>query len=278
MLTLLLATLSLAATPDAEDSLIQKPGGSVAVRFEAEVGTVAQWYHRLQFDNDGSDVNVPKDMGQDVLFPFTRFQVDLDLGKARRHTFSLLYQPLDFTSIAAVDRDLVVGDLTFPEGEAIRFRYGFSFYRGTWLYDLNDADDVEVAIGLGLQIRNADIGYTSLSGERSVFSRNIGPVPLLAARARTPLRGSAWFGAELQGFYAPIAYINGSDNDVIGAIADGSVKLGLSGPRGGEGFLALRIVGGGAVGTSSNPDNFSGDGYTRNWIALGSLSIGARLR
>lgn len=278
MLVILLAGLALATTPDAEDSLLQKSDASVAVRFEAELGTVLQWHHSLQVDTDGSIVRVPPELGQDILYPFTRLQVDLDLGKARRHTFALLYQPLDFQSVVAPEQDLVVGTETFPAGEALNFRYGFPFYRGTWLYDLSDKNDVELAIGVGLQIRNANIVYTAVDGSRSVSSRNIGPVPLLAARARTPLTGKAWLATELQGFYAPIAYVNGSDTDVIGAIADGSVKVGLSGPRGAEGFLALRIIGGGAVGTSDNPDPFTGDGYTRNWITFGSLSLGARLR
>lgn len=278
MIVALLSALALSASPDAEDSVLQASDAAVAVRLEAELGTVLQWHHTLQIDTDGTNVRVPPDLGQDLLYPFARLQLDLDLGRSRRHTVALLYQPLDFQSVVAPAEDLVVGTETFPAGEALRFRYGFPFYRGTWLYDLKADNDVELAVGLGLQIRNANIVYTAVDGSRSVSSRNIGPVPLLAARARTPLKGRGWLAAELQGFYAPIAYVNGSDTDVIGAIADGSVKVGISAPRGAEGFLALRIIGGGAVGTSDNPDPYTGDGYTRNWIAFGSLSLGARLR
>lgn len=278
MLTISLLSAALAATPDAPDSLLQSDDSAVAIRFHADLGAVAQLYHRLQIDEAGNNVRVPRELGQDVLYPFLRFQVDLDLGVARRHTVALLYQPLDFQSVVAPSSDLTVGDVVFPEGRALRFRYGFPFYRATWLYDLAPSKDRETAIGAGLQIRNANIVYTALDGSASVSSRNIGPVPLLAFRARHPVKGKLWWSGEMQGFYAPISYLNGNTNDVIGAIADGSFKLGLEGPMGADVYAALRYIGGGARGTSNTPDPYTGDGYTNNWIHFAALTLGASLR
>ena len=277
LLAALVAT-SLAGTPDAADSVLQSDGTPVALRFTAELGTVGQLSHRLQIDEAGTYVRVPRDLGQDVLYPFLRFQVDLDLGADRRHTVALLYQPLDFQSVVAAPRELQVGAVTFPEGEVLTFRYGFPFYRGTWLYDLAPSRDREVAIGAGLQIRNANIVYASVDGSRAVSSRNIGPVPLLAFRARDTLTRRLWVAAEMQGFYAPISVLNGSTHEVVGAIADGSVKIGLEGPKGADVYAALRYIGGGATGTSENPDPFTGDGYTKNWLHFGALTLGAVLR
>ena len=276
MLALLL-TAALAATPDADDSVLQPPDAPVAVRLHADVGFLGTLAHTLQVGADGTDVSIPRDLGQNVLYPFVRLQTDLDLGTARRHTVSLLYQPLDLRSTVAPTEALLVGDVTFPAGEGLTFRYGFSFWRASWLVDLAPATDREVALGLGLQIRNANIVYASVDGTRVVASRNIGPVPLLAGRTRHPLGPSTWVGAELQGFWAPIRLINGSNNDVEGAIADGAVKLGLSRPGGVEGWLAARYIGGGAVGTSSNPDPYT-DGYTKNWLHFVALSVGVGLR
>ena len=244
----------------------------------ADLGTVGQLSHRLQIGNDGTRVQIPRELGQDLLYPFLRFQVDLDLGRARRHTVSFLYQPLDFQSVIAPQRALTVGDVTFEAGQALQFRYGFPFYRLTWLYDFSPANEREIAFGLAFQIRNANIVYAALDGSRAVASRDVGPVPLLAGRFRTPLSDQFWFGAEVTGFYAPISVLNGSDNDVVGAVADASVKVGLQSLRGADVFLAVRYIGGGSTGESDNPDGFAGDGFLFNWLHLAGLSLGAELR
>ncbi len=277
MITALMLAPALAASPDADDSLLQAADAAVALRLHAEFGTVAQPSHRLQIGSDGTEVRIPRDLGQNLLYPFARLQLDLDLGRNRRNTVSFLYQPLDFRSTVAPETDLVVGDQTFAAGQALEFRYGFPFYRATWLHDLASANDAEAAIGLGLQIRNANIQYSAVDGSKSVASRNIGPVPLLAWRSRTPL-GDDWFmGTEAQGFWAPIRLINGSNNDVEGLIMDANMRVGLERKHGSDVHLTLRYVGGGAVGTSSNPDAFQ-DGYTLNWLHLTALSVGATLR
>ncbi|MCB9662850.1 MAG: hypothetical protein H6732_01965 [Alphaproteobacteria bacterium] len=273
--SLLLATAH-AGTPDADDSLFNLDDKPVGVVLQAEVGFLATLDHTLQFGKDGTRVDVPDELGQSTLAPFLRFQADLDIGTRRRNTISLLYQPLDLTSQVAPERDLVVGDVTFPAGRGLDFRYGFSFFRGTWLYDLLPARDKEVALGLGLQIRNADIVYAARDGSAVVASRDVGPVPLLAFRGRGTLTRRLWMAGEVQGFYAPIKYLNGTGADVEGAIADASVKLGLAAPKGTDAFLAVRYVGGGASGTSSAPDPFT-DGFVDNWVHFLSVSLGVLL-
>lgn len=272
-----LSLAALAATPDRADSLLQSADAPVAVRLFADIGAVAQLSHRLQFGNDGTYVRVPRQLGQDTLYPFLRFQVDLDLGVKRRHTVSFLYQPLDFQSVIAPEDDLVVGDVTFGAGRALSFRYGFPFYRVTWMYDLAASPERELALGVALQIRNATIVYAALDGSQAVASRDVGPVPLLAFRTRHPLSDRTWWAGEITGFYAPISVLNGSDNDVLGAVADASAKVGLK-TQSADLFVALRYVGGGSTGTSDNPDGFAGDGFLRNWLHFGALSLGAELR
>lgn len=275
---LLLSTIGQAGTPDAPDSFIAEAEWPVAVRLRAEVGALATLKHDLQIGESGTYASVPGDLGQNVLYPFLRFEAGIDFGKrARRHTFNLVYQPLQLSSTFAPDENLVVGDVTFEAGRSVDFTYGFSFWRGTWMYDLVKDRDVEIAVGLGLQIRNANIFYSAVDGSNTVAIRDVGPVPLLAFRGRGTLTKRLWIAGEAQGFYAPIRYLNGGDVDVEGAVADINLQLGLAGPRGADAFVSLRYIGGGAVGTSSNPDPFT-DGYSRNWLHLMSLSLGVALR
>ncbi|MEO0603204.1 MAG: hypothetical protein AAF211_17325 [Myxococcota bacterium] len=272
-----LSLTALAATPDRSDSVLQEADAPVAVRLSADLGATGQLSHRLQFGNDGTDVRVPRDLGQDVLYPFVRLQVDLDLGRKRRHTIGLLYQPLDFGSVVAPADDLAVGDLTFPAGAGLQFRYQFPFYRLTWLYDLAASPEREAALGVAFQVRNVSILYASLDGSRALASRDVGPVPLLAARFRGPVGERLWWAGEVTGFYAPISVLNGSDLPIVGAVVDASAKIGLP-TRGPDLYAALRFIGGGSTGTSDQPDPFAGDGFLRNWLYLGVVSLGVELR
>lgn len=131
-------------------------------------------------------------------------------------------------------------------------------------------------MGLGLQIRNATIGFTAVDGSLFVFNRDIGPVPLLELEVRKRFEDGAFVEAEVDGFYAPIKYLNGRGVDVEGAIADIQIRAGLALAPPTEVFLGVRYLGGGASGTGT-PDG-GGDGYTANWLHFLTVSLGFRLR
>ncbi len=279
--TILLSTLigiggAEAVTPLHDSSLLNAADRRYRVGLTAEIGTVKALSHRIQFSKSGTMFDYVRDGGQDILFPFTRLAADLDLGE--RHSVILLYQPLTLQSEIQLQDDLVVDEGTFLAGSGLDLQYGFDFYRASWLYDLQADDDRELGLGLSLQLRNADIQFTSSDGDLRRVNRDLGPVPILKLRTRQPLGDSAaWWGVEVDGFYAPIKYLNGSDTDVVGAIADASLRAGVPLDFGGEAFLNLRYVGGGAEGTSQRYDG-PGDGYVENWVHFVSLSLGLSLR
>lgn len=274
--TLLWGALAHAGEPDAEDSLLNDPGRRFAVRLHAEIGFLSVLEHRLKLGTDGTYVDLREDMGQDTLFAFGRMSTDLDIGWDRRHTIVLLYQPLQLESQAVSDRDLVIEDAVYRAGTPINFRYSFPYWRISYLYDILPGD-AEVGFGASLQIRNANIEYASQDGVQLRASRNVGPVPVLKFRGRGIVRGRFWMGGEVDGFYAPIRYINGGRSDVEGAIVDASLRGGLALNYGVDTFLNLRYIGGGARGTSSDPDPFS-DGFNANWLHFLTLSVGVSLR
>jgi hypothetical protein len=265
-----------ASVPDAPDSLINDRNRPVALKLHAEIGLLAPLSHRLQFGSDGTYLDVRKDLGQDTLFFFGRLSGDLDLGRSRRHTIILLWQPLDLRSRAVTDRDLRIEDEVVTAGTPIDFRYGFGFWRVSYLFDIL-RDDREVAFGLGLQIRNANIELAVDDGSFLRSSRDVGPVPLLKFRGSGFLRGRFWMGGEVDGFYAPIRYLNAARSDVEGAIVDASLRFGLAWRNGFDTFVNLRYFAGGARGTASRPEPFS-DGFTRNWLHFLVLSVGVSLR
>ena len=276
LLPLVSSLAALAVTPDADDSLLNLDTEGTRVRLHLEAGMLAPLAHTIQFGKDGTEIDYLSDGGQDNLFAFTRFSADFDLGQ--RHSVVFLHQPLDLRSRAVLSRDLVIDDAVFAKDSAVDFRYGFSFYRGSWMYDLAADPDRELAVGLSLQIRNATIDFSSTDGETNRTNRDVGPVPILKARGRMPVGEQDWWvGFEADGFYAPVSYLNGDNNDVIGAILDSSVRAGTSLKSGAEAFVNVRYLGGGSQGQSDSP-TYPSDGWTTNWLHLMTVGIGVSLR
>lgn len=244
-----------------------------SLRLGLEIGFLGVIDHLIQFGQSGTEFRYQQDGGQDVLFAVTRFSADVAVNAVS--SFTLLYQPLLLETQATLPRDLRVYDSVFPAGTAMRFFYGFPFYRASYLYDFDRDPRRELAIGFSMQIRNADIRFSSLDGQSSVREANIGPVPLLKVRWREPWAGKWWLGAEVDGIYAPVSYLNGSDEEITGALLDASFRLGLSLENNQEAFLNLRYLGGGAVGT--NEGEVQGDGYVKNWLHFITVSIGLAL-
>lgn len=260
---------------DPHASMVNDPDDRVHWQLDAEFGALLPVFHVIQFSNDGSRIDYVRDAGQDNLFFFSRFATSLRLDD--KHQFEFLYQPLDLRTTDRPENDLVIDGAVFPADRPIDFRYGFSFYRATWLRDLVKAPETRVAVGVAGQIRNATIEFTAVDGSQSRTNRDIGFVPLLAFRAEHDRPNRLWLGGEAIGFYAPIKYINGGRSDVEGAIADIAAKVGLRHRHGLRSALTLRYIGGGATGTERSPRE-PADGYVKNWIHTLVLGVGVSVR
>lgn len=261
-------------TPDATTATAPEARRTLGVALAAELGFLAALHHTVQFSRDGSEIDYVKDAGQDVLFPFARLGADLFLRE--RTAVTLVYQPLKIVTHEVAPRDLTIDDEVFEQGTPMTFTYGFPFWRAGLARDVLRSPRHDLWLGGGLQIRDATIEFASRDGEQLVTNRNVGPVPLLRAAGRITFPSGRFLEGEVDGFYAPIKYINGADTDVEGAVVDLSLRGGIPVAEVGELFLNLRYFGGGADGTGS--DDGPGDGYTSNWLHFLTLSLGARLR
>jgi hypothetical protein len=237
----------------------------------AELGFLVVASHIVQLSNDGSRFDYRRDGGQDVLFPF--FRLSTDLKFKGRHTIVFLYQPLKLTGETVLREDTVFDGIVFPAGTALNSTYGFPFWRISYLYDFLRRRGDEVSLGFSLQIRNATITFTSADGELRADRRDVGPVPTLKFRGRWGFESGVWWGTEIDGMYAPVSVINGSDEEITGAILDASLRVGYDFTDRVSGFFNLRYLGGGAVGTESDPTPPS-DGYTKNWLHFVTVSLG----
>jgi hypothetical protein len=248
----------------------------IKFRAVAEVGFISVLAHKIQFGENGTYFNYVKDGGQDVLFPSTRFSIEMDLNK--RNTFIVLYQPLRIETQALLRNDLVSNGITFPASTGINCLYNFPFYRFSYLRRLTKNNEkFNLAIGGSLQIRNATISFESTDGSLYTDNRGIGPVPALKIRSTLKLNKCFYSEFEADGIYAPVSYLNGSDNEIVGAILDASLRLGAEVNALTNMFLNLRYLGGGATGTDTG-DVWPGDGYVKNWLNFLNVSAGFVLK
>jgi hypothetical protein len=257
-------------------ALSVRPPGELPPFFQLalslELGFLAPVAHSIQYGKGNASFDYVGEGGQDNLFFFWRIQAETVL--AQRHSIVFLYQPLNLTSQVTMPRDVTFYTKLFPAGTATDSRYGFDFYRLTYHYDfLGRGRGVELGLGLGLQIRNSTITFTAVDGSVRVDQRNIGPVPLIKLRGRYTFGNGFWLGGEVDGFYAPVKYLNAGASDVEGAIIDLSVRAGMTVWRWANVYLNLRYLGGGAEGTSSNFQG-EGDGFVANWLHFLTVSLG----
>lgn len=239
----------------------------------AELGFVSVFDHKIQFSQSGTYFDYKRDGGQDVLFLVGRLSLEL---RSDRSTFYLLYQPLRLRSQVYLEEDLIVDQAVFAAGTGVNLLYNFPFYRFSYTRELApNKPNFNFAMGASIQIRNATISFESMDGSIFRTNRDVGIVPALKLRTNYHFSDRFYLEVEADGIYAPVSYLNGSDNEVVGAILDASLRSSNQLIDHVEGFLNLRYLGGGAVGTSDNIDG-PGDGYVRNWLHFGTVTAGAK--
>lgn len=262
-----------AAAPPAAVEPAPKRDPWYRLRPQIELGFLGVLAHHVQFGKDGTYFDYKRDGGQDTLAFFARLSMEVEI--ARRHNVTFLYQPLELNTKAQLPVDLRVDEALFTKGTAMSFKYGFPFFRLSYMYDLFEDDGRELSFGLSGQIRNATIEFETGDGAVLKSYRNIGFVPLLKSRGRYTFQNGVFVGHEVDGIYAPIRGVNGSDNEVTGALLDASLRVGLSLPHRSEAFLNVRYLAGGATG-QSDPEPFS-DGRTKNWLQFLTVSLGGTI-
>lgn len=263
--------------------VINRGESPIGILLTAETGFVDILSHRITIGESGTTFDYVNEGGQEILFPFSRFTSELELGP--RHTVVFLLQPLKIETAVRFDEAVTVDGVVFAADQGVEVSYGFPFYRISYLFDLLASSRTWAEVGLSLQLRNATLRFESTNGELLTISQDLGPVPIIKLRAghRFDARVPGLFAElEADGFAASSAFFNGADFEFSGSIFDVSARAGFSPQPGLEVFANLRALGGGASGTRPSEDrrfwSQSRSGYTDNFLTSWSLTLGARIR
>jgi hypothetical protein len=272
---MMLSTVAVLLPLVASAALLNDPANPVQFRIGTEVGFVKVLTNQIQLGRDGTMFDYVKNGGESNLYRFSRLTAEISINK--RHDIIFLVQPLDVTTQALLSQPLRVDSLTFPAETPVTLRYGFDFYRASYLYNLLNDPAKELSIGASLQFRDAAISFASQDGQSFRIDQNVGPVPALKARLFWPFGRQSFIGAEVDGLYATSKFINGANFSFEGSILDASLRYGLRFSDAVTGFINLRYLGGNAKGQGyKGPDH--SDGYTDNSLGTASVTVGCYLR
>lgn len=236
-----------------------------------EYGFLGVLAHKVQFSKNSTLFDYTKDGNQRNLFSVAKLSADYQFNP--QHSLVFLYQPLTIETRGALSQEVRQDNITFPQNTPMKFLYDFPFFRASYLYDFNPDSFDELSLGASLQLRNATIEFESLDGKQLVSRRDVGPVPVIKFRSKNRINDIFWFGSEIDGFYAPVKFLNGGTTDVTGAILDANLRVGANLSDKYYPYLNLRYIGGGGTGTSPRTQGL-GDGYTDNWLNFIVVTLG----
>lgn len=134
-----------------------------------------------------NDVRIPGDKG--TLFSLTDdletdailyYRLRASYTFNSRHTFSLLYAPLETESKGVIGRDILFEDKVFQRNTTLNNTYKFNSYRLTYRYTIVNRPKLVFGLGFTAKIRDAKISLSSsnLSAEKT----NVGFVPIINFR------------------------------------------------------------------------------------------------
>lgn len=279
-LAVVIGTAAYAQSPRGGD-LLTPAGAGYRLSLEYELGFAKVLGNSIQIGQGGSVFNYVTQGGEEILFPFMRYQAELTLAK-RNHVI-FLYQPLLLKSQSRVpaSTSVTIDDVTFGPNTNLDLTYSFPFWRLSYLYDVIEHPRFVLGVGASLQLRNASIRFENTDGSQLTVSQNLGLVPLLDLRARYTFANGIYLQGVVDGFYASSAFFNGASFNFTGSILDASLRAGIALRRGADAFVNVRFLGGTAAGTSQYAStaywSSSRSNYTSSKLATLELTLGATI-
>jgi hypothetical protein len=277
----MLAGTALFGQSNETSNILTPQGAWYQLSLEYELGFAKVLANTIQIGEGNTNFNYVSQGGEEILFPFSRYQAELTLGKRNHVVF--LYQPLLLSTQTRVPTgsSVIIDDVTFGGGTNLDATYSFPFWRLSYLYDVVSNERFVLGVGGSLQLRNASIRFANTDGSQLTVSQNLGPVPVLKVRARYDLPNGIFFEGVADGFYASSAFFNGASFSFTGSILDASMRTGVKLQRGAEAFISARFIGGTATGNSQYAGTNWSDArstYTDNKLATLELTLGVTIR
>ncbi len=280
-IAIVLALLMVHVFVFAEGSWINNDESNIKFFLEPELGAGKVISHTIRLGEEGSasEFDFVNEGGQELLFKFERYNLGAVLFK--QHRISFLYQPLKIETNSKFKEDRVIDGVNFSANTPMEITYSFPFYRLTYGYDFFSQDNLDLAVGGAVQLRNASIVFKEVGGTQMAVSQNFGVVPALHIYFRYQFDNGIYLLSDVTGIYASSAFLNGSSFSFEGTLLDASLRTGYALKNDVDIFINARFLGGSAAGTSKSPRTHWTDSRkttTSNALATTTVSLGLTVR
>ena len=129
-----------------------------------------------------------------------------------RHTWRVLYAPLEVSGTGSLPASTFFVDTTFAPGVPTLGTYKFNNYRANWRYTLNDSPGWRIQLGAGVLVRDARIELRQ--GDLQAADPDLGFVPVVVFSAERQISPRLNFIFDFEGL-----------GSTQGRALDGSLKL-----------------------------------------------------
>ncbi len=144
-------------------------------KLDVETGVVVTGYNDVRIPGStGTFISFPDDLGSSPGL-FARITFGYKFGEGSE--ILALYAPLTVKYEGEIDSDVEFFGKTFPSATPILATYKFNSYRATYRYNLLCRENINIALGLTIKVRDAFIGLQQ--GNLDAKKTDFGAVPLI---------------------------------------------------------------------------------------------------
>ncbi|MDA9563357.1 hypothetical protein N9R81_01635 [Flavobacteriales bacterium] len=148
---------------------------SAQVSMDLETGIVFTGYNDVRISGRSGTLFSLKDDLKTTPKIYYRLRANYTLKN--RHTFSVLYAPLEVKSEGRVDKDILFNGEVFNVDADIKGFYKFNSYRFTYRYNILHRPRLAIGLGVTMKMRDARIRLSNF--DKTVDRTSIGLVPLI---------------------------------------------------------------------------------------------------
>lgn len=144
--------------------------------FDVETGIISTGYNDVRIPGLGGTFISFSDELNSEANVFYRLKIGYKLGS--RSEVLALYAPLILTYTGSVNRDIIFQGETYNANSRLKATYKFNSYRATYRYYFLKKNNIDIAAGLTVKIRDARIGIEG-DLDRNSEKTDFGLVPLI---------------------------------------------------------------------------------------------------
>jgi hypothetical protein len=153
--------------------------------------------------------NVEDALNLDSSLTVFRGDAFVRLGSSKRHRLDFSYYDLRRSATRTLEKDLEIGDNTYPIGTTVDSSLDFQIIKGGYSYSLLQDNRVDIALGAGLFVIPINFEI-SAAGRRSTAESITAPLPFVHLRADVALTPKFFLRQTYEIFYLKVNTFEGS--------------------------------------------------------------------